>query len=88
MGCGQKAVADDEDDWYDFKHKVGLVDTPWKVYSREASAARLLHSKLKSKGLLLKLDVLQFLAQEDLLNLHAQERQAFIAAERVMKKYT
>lgn len=40
MGCGQKAVAEDEDEWEDFKKDVGVSRTNWQVYSREATFAK------------------------------------------------
>jgi hypothetical protein len=40
MGCGQKAIAEDEDEWDDFKQKAGVLNTTWKVYSREAHLAK------------------------------------------------
>lgn len=40
MGCGQKAVAEDEDNWYDFKKDLQITRTDWKVYSKEETFAR------------------------------------------------
>lgn len=87
MSSGQKRAAEDEDDWDSFKARTGLIGVPWKTYSREAAAADLLNRRLHSTGLLLKLDVLQHIAQEDLLAIHTKEREAFIAAEALIKKY-
>lgn len=39
MGCGQKAVADDGDEWDEFKNEHGLRNS-WVVYSEEAEFAR------------------------------------------------
>lgn len=88
MSSGQKACTDDEEDWDIFRRRVGLFNVPWGVYSREAAAIKELHKKLQSTGLLLKVDVLQYIAQEDLRIIHAKERQSFVDAEALMKKYT
>lgn len=39
MGCGQKACADDEDEWGDFKTEADIEKVKWDVYSIEASFA-------------------------------------------------
>ena len=40
MGCGQKAVHEDEEEWDDFKaqHLIGMMR--WGVYSKEATYAK------------------------------------------------
>jgi hypothetical protein len=49
MGCGQKAVADDEDDW-DSLCKEANIKVLWDCYSNKARYARDGYTKFKLKG--------------------------------------
>lgn len=49
MGCGQKAVAEDEDEW-DSLCKEARISVNWDCYSRKASLARKGYTKHKLKG--------------------------------------
>jgi hypothetical protein len=50
MGDSRSAIADDEDDWYDFKVKTDITQVEWDVYSEQATAARNLHKQYKLKS--------------------------------------
>lgn len=54
MGCGRKAVADDEDDWYDFKFKANIEDVKWDCYSLSADYSKVGYNQHKFKGDILK----------------------------------
>lgn len=54
MGCGQKAVHDDEDDWYAFKFKANIEDVKWDCYSTNANYSKFGYNQHKFKGTLLK----------------------------------
>lgn len=74
MGCGQKAVSDDEDDWDDLKRKAGIQEVSWQVYSFEAGKAKEIFTKSKNKTTGLKLKLLVNHAKE-LRNLEVQQAQ-------------
>lgn len=87
MGCGQKSWHEDEEAWDAFKTNTELK-VSWKENSREATAAKMAFKLSGSTGSLLKLDVLQLMEAEDLFIRHRSEREAFVAAQELLKKYT
>lgn len=56
MSSGQKACADDEDDWYDIKKSQGITEVSWGVYSSQATITKkLVRADPLLKGVMLKL---------------------------------
>ena len=54
MGCSRSAIADDENDWHEFKVKAGLTNVGWDCYSTNAMYAIKGYMQLNLKGSLLK----------------------------------
>lgn len=50
MGCGQKKVAEDEDDWDAFQRAHSIEKMPWKVYSRQSHWAEEGYAKFAFQG--------------------------------------
>lgn len=86
MGCGQKAVADDEDDW-DTLCKLAGIDVAWDCYSPQARYAKKGFHKLGLKHSFLKRYV-ELMYQVDLL-IQAQKKseEAYKTYLDLKKKY-
>lgn len=85
MGCGQKAVSDDEDNW-EFLVKKHKLPGNWGLYSREHRHAVLL-SNQGFEGRRLKLMVKHRLEHEDLKLKHEKELKELAELEYLENKY-
>lgn len=66
MGDMRSAIAEDEDDWDDLKKKANILNTTWKLYSKEHQLAKEGFDKgykgpllVKYVGILMELDHLE-----------------------------
>lgn len=85
MGCGQKAVATDDEHWYYLVKKHKLPGN-WALYSREYEHALLL-SNQGFEGRRLKLMVKHRLEQYELKLKHEKELKELADLEHLESKY-
>jgi hypothetical protein len=87
LGCGQKAVADDEDDWNNFKKFANINDVNWRVYNQEAGFAVTAYNKSKYTGRRLKLEVKHMVEEVKLKREQYNEINELLALEKLEAKY-
>jgi len=86
MSSGQKACAEDEDDWNFLKNQAGIKDVRWGVYSNEAVAARRIFEADGATGFMLKLKVKHEIERANLHRKQMDELRALAEAEQLLKE--
>ena len=86
MGCGQKAVAEDEDDW-DILCREARISVLWDCYSNKARHASMGFRKMNLKGPRLLKYVELMMMVDDLLADQRVEEDALKVLSRLKKKY-
>lgn len=88
MSSGQKAIAEDEEDWYRFEEKYDIRLYNWDVYSNEARAAKKLVSEyVNLRGEYLKAAVVFYLRIKSLDTESLKESDEYTEYLRLKQKY-